>query len=255
MGFTSTLCHLYTCSDQATAQTACNGLARWLEDAKINQPDQHWIYRTYSNHIFGMLVDNPESWYQILVKHDNDDFSQFCAADIRARQSRIEKDGKRQQQMRTEAEALYLRAADTMPKAFDVLGEFLIENHQMEKARDVYQQGIDKINAFLAGETNIFDYQVGANAEKYRKDNPELADEINLDELSTCEELQRLFEAKRHLCETVLEEMKTHATVSSSSTETKKKRKKKIQILPQKDRNNRAGTSGNQKANTGNHDG
>ena len=226
LSFTAHLCHLLSNHKTETAQQTFEEFERWLQQARKSQPAQHAVYSVYKHYVLGLFFDDYEGWFQTLVKHNNY-FPQFCAAEIRAVQSREEKDSQRQERMQAQTEELYLKAAVTMPRAFDSLGEFLIENQQMKKALRIYNQGIARINDFLAGKVKFLGYKVGENSAQYRRENPSAADEVDLDEFSTCEELLSLFEAKLYSCEVFLQE-----TATPASVKTPKKKKKKSKKAP-----------------------
>lgn len=232
LSFAAHLCHLTSRTEEKAGQKASDEFERWLQEAKQSQPNQHGVYKIYEHYVFGLLLGNYEDWFQSLVKHDNY-FPQFCAAEIRALQSSKEKNSQKQKRMLKQVEDLYLKTAETMPRAFDCLGEFLMENHQVERALKAYNQGIARINDFLAGKVKLLGYKVGENAIQYRKEYPSAADEVDLDELSTCEELLSLFEAKRYLCEVFLQETATPAPVKTSAKKKKKSKSTSGSHLPE----------------------
>ena len=203
-------------------EAAIDELDRWLGDSETDQPDQAPIYSTYRNYFLGLLVDDKDPWYFGFVKAGSY-FDLFCAAEIRIEQCQQGKSEDCKTKIE-ETKALYLKAANIMPIAFDILGEVLMKNLNMADALTVYKKGIAKINQFLAGKTEIFGFKVGENSQQYRDNDPQTADEVDLDEISICEEMLRLFEAKYYLCEMVVMEQNAPPPVKKSS---KKKKKKK----------------------------
>lgn len=228
LGFMVRLCQRYTAPEKER-EGVSKKFEEWMEEANKYQPDQRPIFATYDILLIGMRADDPEPCYQRLSKVDAS-FPLFCAASIREKQFKKARNKQKQSQFAADISTLYLRAAEEMPMAFDALGEFLIQTGKMREAMTVYDQATARINDFLDGKVHLFNFRTGENAQEYRETRPEIADEIDLDELSACEEMLQLFEAKRALCEMVLAEQAPPEAAEKSS---RKKRKKKTQTSEQ----------------------
>ena len=229
LSFMVQLCKIFTSSTQEDFDQSIQKLERWLDKAGRCQEGQKPIFDTYKYLLFALDSGDPERFYQPLHSSDAS-FAQFSSALIRIKQFKKAKDKQKQRQFKADVMAHHLKAAEEMPMAFDALGEFLISINEIDEAMKVYERATIKINDFLAGKTRLFGYSIGENAEQYRKKNSDSADEVDLDELSACEEMLRLFEAKHFLCEMARMEKTAPAQIPKIS---RKKKKKKSQTPEQ----------------------